>query len=336
VDSLSRRQFVQGLSVAGLGLLAGCGRQPLEAPMPTPAKVPVVGYLTRSTPGSTPYLEALRQGLQELGYVDGQNIIIEARGADGSDEQLLASAKELAHRPVDIMVTWGTVATLAAKATTSAIPIVMVSVGDPVQTRLVANLSRPGDNITGLTNTTRQLNRMRIELLRDAVPEATRVAVIWNPANPANLVYFREVEVTAQALGMRLQSLEVQSVADFERVFARATRGRADALLVAADATIADRSMGVVDFATTNRQPALYPARRFVDLGGLMALGPNLPELSRRSALYVDKILRGAKPANLSVEQPQEFELTINLRAAETIGIALPQSVLVRAMEIIQ
>jgi putative ABC transport system substrate-binding protein len=212
----------------------------------------------------------------------------------------------------------------------------MVSVGDPVQTRLVVSLSRPGDNITGLTNTSPQLNRRRLEILYETVPDAARVAVLWNPANPANLVYFREVEVAAQALGLRLQSLEVESPSGFDRVLARAARSRADALLVAADATIADQGPRLAEFAAGNRQPALYPARPFLDMGGLMALGANTPNLFRRSAHFVDKILRGAKPGTLPVERPQEFELAINLRAAEPLGLTIPPHVLHQATELIQ
>ena len=332
----SRRQVVQGVGIAGLGLLVGCGSTPLDAAIRRPARMPTIGYLTRSAPGATPQLDALRQGLQELGYVEGQNVAIAVRGAEGNDQALMAAARELAQRPVDLIVAWGTVATLAAKAATTTVPIVMVSVGDPVQTRLVTNLSRPGDNITGLTNTTPQLNRRRLELLKQAVPEASRVSVVWNPANPANVVYFREIEITAQALDLRPQSLEVESAAGFERIFARAARNRTDALLIAADAAIADQTSIVVEFARRNRQPALYPARRFVDVGGLMALGPNQLELFRRSAQYVDKILKGARPATLSVERPQEFELIVNLGAAEDIGLTLPESVLLQATEVIQ
>ena len=281
-------------------------------------------------------LEAFRQGLRNLGYVEGQNIVIDYRGADGRFEQLPDLAAELVRIKVDVIVALTAVAAQAAKQATTTIPIVMVGVGDPVEARLVANLSRPGGNITGSSSLAGELSAKRLELLKEVVPGLARVAALWNAGNPMKAADWREAQVAARTLRVSLQSREVRGPGDFESVFAAMTKDRPDALLTLGDPLLLQQRGRIVEFAARNRLPAMYEHRVYTDAGGLIAYGPNFRELYRRAATYVDKILKGAKPGDLPVEQPTKFELVINLKTAKALGLTIPQSVLLRADEVIQ
>jgi len=319
----------------------------LLAPLATHAqpagKVPTLGYLSRSSAKAFsemishgPLLGALQQGLGKLGYTEGQNIAVQSRWAEGRQEQLADFAAELVRLKVNVIVTSGTPASLAAKRATTTIPIVMVGVGDPVGSGLVASLARPGGNITGLTLLATKLGGKRLELLREVVPRLRRVAVFWNPANLSVALLLRETEVGARALGVQLLSLEVRGPEDFEAAFAAAIRGRADALIALEDPLTVVHRGRIIDFATKNRLPATCGLKEFAQAGGLMSYGASLPDLYRRAATYVDKILKGAKPADLPVEQPTKFELVINLKTAKALGLTIPQSILLRADQVIR
>ncbi len=326
---MNRRTFLCGLT---LGTLSA----PLAAEAQA-GKVARIGHLSfgSATPGSR-LDEAFRQGLRELGYVEGQNIVIEYRWAEGRAERLPDLAAELVSLKVDIIVAAGTPAPLAAKHATRTIPIVMSSAGDPVGSGLVASLARPGGNVTGLSTFTRELAAKRLQLLKEVVPGVSRVAVLWNAANPYAVLNMRETQAAARTLGVQVQSLEVRGPDDFENALPAAIKGRAGALIVVDDPLTYLYRMRIADFAARNRLPATYGFREFAEAGGLMAFGANLADLYRRAAIYVDKILKGAKPAELPVEQPTKFELIINLKTAKALGLTVPQSVLVRADEIIQ
>ena len=302
-----------------------------------PAKVPRIGFLQASSPSvNRHFADAFRQGLRAFGYVEGQNIAIEERWAEGKFERLPDLAAELVRLKVDVIVVGSTPGSRAAKQATTTIPIVMVNVGDPVGTGLVASLARPGGNVTGLSDLTVDMSAKRLELLKEVAPTASRVAVLWNPTHPTNPLQLRETQVAAQALGLTLQPVEVRSSDEFERAFAAMTRERASVLLVLGDIlTVLHRSR-VADLAAKNWLPAMYPFREQAEAGGLMSYGPSLPDMYRRAAAYVDKILKGSKPGDLPVEQPTKFELVINLKTAKTLGLKIPQSVLVRADEVIQ
>ena len=333
------QQRIHGLRTLRLCLLGALVLLGLVALAATqqPAKVPRIGFLWSSGRTATPKNEeAFRQGLRGLGYVEGQNIALENRWAEGRFDRLPALAGELVRVRVDLIVTAGTPAARAAKETTTTIPIVAVAVGDPVGTGLVASLARPGANLTGLSDITVDLSAKRLELLKEVVPTASRVAVLWNPAHPTNPLQLRETQVAAQALGMRLQSLEVRGSDELERTFAAMRRERPGALVVLSDPFMLLHRGRLADLAAKNRLPAMYPWREHAEAGGLMAYGPNLPDLFRRAATYVDKILKGAKPADLPVEQPTRFELVINLKTAKALGLTFPPSVLIRAEHVIQ
>ena len=279
---------------------------------------------------------AFRQRLRELGYVDGQNIAFEVRSAEGRAERLPDLAADLVRLKVDVIVAGGTPAPLAAKRATTAIPIVMASAGDPVGSGLVASLARPGGNVTGLSLLVPELGGKRLQLLKEVVPGVSRVAVLWNAANPYPVLVWRQTEAAARALGVHLQSLDVRGPDDLEGAFAAATRGRAGALITVEDPLTFGQRKRIVDFAARARLPAMYGFREFVDAGGLMSYAASLADLSRRAATYVDKILKGAKPADLPVEQPTKFELVINLKTAKALGLTIPPSVLIRADQVIQ
>jgi len=323
------------VATIGLGILAA----PLAAEAQRAAKVPVVGYLhPGAASGSLVRLrvDEVRQGLRELGWVEGRNIAIEYRWAEGKFERFPDLAADLVRLKVDVIVTAGTEAALIAKRATSMIPIVMVDPGDPVASGLVASLAHPGGNATGLTTITPDLAAKRLQLLKEAVPKISRVAVLWNSALPAAEVALNEMQAAAVALGVELQSVKVQGPSEFENAFAAITKERTAALIVFPDPlTFIHREL-IVNFAAKNRISAMSGAREFVDAGGLMSYGPNYPDMFRRAATYVDKILKGAKPADLPVEQPTRFELVINLKTAKALGLTIPQSILVRADQVIQ
>jgi putative ABC transport system substrate-binding protein len=313
---------------------------PLAAEAQQAAKVARIGYLTPSL-GVNPHLpEAFRQGLRDLGYVEGRNLVIEYREAEGKADRLPALAAELVALKVDVLVAaQGTRSALAAKQATRTVPIVFASVADPVASGLVTSLARPGGNVTGLSNLAPELVGKRLELLTQAVPGVTRVAVLWLPGalgERTDKDMLKEAEAAARALGVRLQVVEARGPADIDRAFSDMTRARAGALTVLPSNMFLREHRHLVDLAAKNRLPAVYPQREFVDAGGLMSYGANSADLSRRAATYVDKILKGAKPGDLPVEQPTKFELVINLKTAKALGLTIPQSLLQRADEVIQ
>ena len=301
-------------------------------------KVPRIGYLAVNSPSlDTQLIEAFQQGLRGLGWVDGQNITIEYRFAEGKLDQLHALVAELVGLKVDVIVSaGGTPPALAAKNATATIPIVFISTSDPVASCLVASLARPGGNVTGLSNSYAELSGKGLELLSEIVPKMSRVASLWNPANPATKTSLKDTEVAAQALRIQLQSLEVRGTQDFEAAFSQMTRARADALIIQADPIFRGERARLAELAVKNRLPTVVPQSTFVEAGGLMSYGTNNLDLYRRAATYVDKILKGAKPADLPVQQPMKFEFVINLKTAKALNLTIPQSVLYRADRVIK
>jgi putative ABC transport system substrate-binding protein len=275
--------------------------------------------------------------LRDLGWVEGQNLAIEWRYSGGRAELLPGFAEELVRLGVDLIVVPSTPTALAAKKTTQTIPLVTVAVGDPVALGLVANLARPGGNVTGLTSSVGpEITGKQLELLKEIVPKASRVAVLWNPGTPGNELWLREAESAARALGIELQPLEARSLNDFDRAFTAMTAKRAAALLVLGDVMLATNRMRLADLAVRSRLPAMYGLREAVEAGYLVSYGANTPDLFRRAATYVDRILKGAKPGDLPIEQPTKFELAINLRTAKALGLTIPPAMLARADQVIQ
>jgi len=302
-----------------------------------PAKVPRIGYLVPgSASTSRSSVDGFRQGLRDLGYVEGKNIVIEYRYAEGRDDRVRDLAADLVRLKVDIIVTSSTVAVGAAKELTGTIPIVMTGTGDPVATGLVANLARPGGNVTGLSAVSSDLSTKQLELVREIVPRIRRVAVLFDPANPVNIPAWKEMEGVAPGLGLQLLPLEVRGPEEYEPAFGAAARGRADALLVRRDPINQNYQTRIVSLAAQSKLPAMCPLRQYVEVGGLVSYGVSTVDLSRRAAMYVDKILKGAKPADLPIEQPMKFEMVINLKAAKQIGLTIPPNVLVRADRVIK
>ena len=309
----------------------------LRAEAQQPTKLHRIGYLLgASSSFYTARIDAFQQGLNELGYTEGKNIVIEYRYADGKADRLPALAVELVRLKLDVIVATTTPSVLAVKKASATIPIVFVSVADPVASGLVASLARPGGNITGLTILAPELSGKRLELLKEAVPKATRVAFLWNSANPAQGLLWKESQAAAQELRLQLQSLEVRSSNDFENAFEAALRERAQALITAPEPLINTHLKRIVEFAAKNRLPAMYAGPEVVDAGGLMSYAPDYTHQYRRAATYVDKILKGAKPADLPVEQPTKFEFIISLKAAKQIGLTIPPNVLARADKVIK
>jgi ABC-type uncharacterized transport system substrate-binding protein len=307
----------------------------VEAQQPT--KIPRIGYLGFGSPSTIPTrIEAFRQGLRELGYVEGKNIFIEWRSAEGNADRLPSLAAELVRLKVDIIVTNGPYSTRAAKAATVTIPIVMAAVGDPVGDGIVASLARPGGNITGLSSVAPELSGKRLELLKEIVPKLSRVAVFGSSTNPNTAGSLREVELAAGALKVKLQYLDVLSPKDIETAFRAAVKALAEAVLVLGGSLFNSQRTQVVELAVKSRLPAIYANQRTVEAGGLMSYGVINLDLDRRAATYVDKILKGAKPADLPVEQPTKFEFIINLKAAKQIGLTIPPNVLARADKVIK
>jgi putative ABC transport system substrate-binding protein len=308
----------------------------VEAQQPT--KIPRIGYLGFGSPSTIPTrIEAFRQGLRELGYVEDKNIFIEWRSAEGNADRLPSLAAELVRLKVDVIVTNGPYSTRAAKAATVTIPIVMAAVGDPVGDGIVAGLARPGGNITGLSSVAPELSGKRLELLKEIVPKLSRVAVFGSSTSPNTAGSLREVELAAGALKVKLQYLDVLSPKDIETAFRAASKGRADAVLfLVAGGVASGHQTQIADLAIKSRLPVIYGSQATVEAGGLMSYGVINLDLDRRAATYVDKILKGAKPADLPVEQPTKFELVINLKAAKQIGLTIPPNVLVRADKVIK
>ncbi|MGH7773307.1 MAG: ABC transporter substrate-binding protein [Candidatus Binatia bacterium] len=303
-----------------------------------PKKLPRIGLLSAGTPSAqAPTTEAaFRQGLRDLGYIEGQNIAIEYRYAQEKPQRLPALAAELVSLKVDVIVTTGATGTRSAKEATNTIPIVMAQDPDPVGNGFVANLARPGGNITGLSSLVAELGGKRLELLREVVPRLSRVAVLGTSTNPANVQQLKEIELAAKAIGVRLQFVDVLDPKDIETGFRAATKGRADAALVLGSPFFIPQRTKIAELAIKSRLPAIYNRSEFVEAGGLMTYGASIPDLYRRAATYVDKILKGTKPADLPVEQPMKFEFIVNLNAAKQIGLTVPPNVLVRADKVIR
>jgi len=301
-------------------------------------KIPRIGYLAASSlSGQSARIEAFRQGLRELGYVEGKNIVIEYRSAEGKLDRLPALAAELVRLKVDIIVTGGPIPTRVAKGATSTIPIVMTQDVDPVGTGLVASLARPGGNITGLSTLAPELSGKQLELLKETIPKLSRVAVFGTSTRAGNAQALEEIELAAKAFGVKLQYLDVLGPKDIETAFRAASKGRADAVLMMVAGGIANSlRTQIADLAVKSRLPAIYDRSEFVDDGGLMSYGVNRSDLARRAATYVDKIMKGRTPADLPVEQPMRFEFVINLNAAKQIGLTIPPNVLVRANRVIR
>ena len=307
---------------------------PLAADAQPPAKVSRIGVLVSSD--ATFPREAFLQALRELGYVEGKNIAIEYRSADMKLDRLPDLAAELVRLKVDVIVVSSNLAIIALKQATRDIPIVMTVVGDPVGAGFIASLARPGGNMTGLTNIAEELSGKRLELLKEISPKITRVAVLRNSTIPSHAVLWKETLAAATVLGVKLIPLDFKGPDEFESAFAAMLRERADSFIVLPDPLTTTRRQQIVDLAAKNRLPGMYPFGDFTDAGGLMYYGPRRIDMWRRGAYYVDRILKGAKPADLPVEQPTKFELVVNLRTAKALGLTVPQSVLIRADQVIQ
>jgi putative ABC transport system substrate-binding protein len=323
----ARRAFIVGT----LSLLAA----PLAAEAQPVEKVYRIGYLSmRSGPS---YLdEAFRHRLRELGYIEGQNLSIDYRWADWKPDRAVAFAAELVRLKVEVIVaTGGGVSALAAKKTTDTIPIIFTA-GDPVEAGLVARLDRPGGNLTGINVLTVELNAKRLDLLKEAIPAVSHVSVLVNPGNPTTRITLKDLEGTARALRLKLQVLEVRERQEIDTASTVMARERAEALLVVSDAMFFAQRERIVDLAVRHRLPAIFEWREFADAGGLLSYGTNIAEMYRRLAGYVDKVLRGAKPGDLPVEQPTRYELVINMKTAKALGLTIPPSVIARADEVIE
>jgi ABC-type uncharacterized transport system substrate-binding protein len=325
--------------IAMLILILALLAAPFAAEAQQAAKVPRIGYVSTNLAANPHTREAFRQGLRDLGYVEGRNVVIEYRSAEGKVERFPALAAELVALKVDVIVAANTRAALAAKQATRTLPIVFATAVDPVASGLVTSLARPGGNVTGLSILAPELVGKCLELLKQAVPGVSRVAVLWQPGGYGERTekeMLKEAEVAARALGVRLQFVEARGPTDFARAFSDMTGARAGALTVLSSVTFISERRRLVDLAAKNRLPTVYPGREFVDAGGLMAYGSDLADLNRRAATYVDEILKGTKPRDLPVQQPTKFELVVNLKTAKALGLTIPQSVLLRADEIIQ
>ena len=311
----------------------------LAAPLakaPQAGTIPRIGFLRTATPPES-YIEAFRQGLKERGYIEGKNIMFEYRWAESKAERLPELAAELVRLKVDVIVTEGTPPTLAATKASRTIPIVMASSGDPVGTGLIASLARPAGNVTGLTSISAELGGKILELLKDLVPNLTHVAVFAQADSPIEAFFMRSTEAPARALGLKLTSLRFRGPDDYESLFRRAIAERATALIMRGGPFISPaHRQQIVELAVKNRLPVIYGTRDWVDGGGLMSYGADRTDMYRRAATYVDKILKGAKPADLPVEQPTKFEMAINLIAAKQIGLTIPPTVLARADKVIE
>jgi putative ABC transport system substrate-binding protein len=307
---------------------------PLAPEAQPPTHVHRIGWLSGGE--RDPSVEAFLEAMRALGYVEGQNLVMEHRGAAGQYERLPALAAELVRLPVDVLLVVITPAALAAKDATTTIPIVMAAVGDPVGSGLVASLARPGGHVTGLASVSSELVGKQLEFLKEVLPTVSRMAVLWNPANPVHAVNVRAADVAAQALGVQLYPVEARGPDAFDRAFAAVTRAHAGALLILGDAVFTQHRSRLVELAATSRLPTMHKIRPFVEAGGLMAYGPNALDIRRRAAVYVDKILKGAKPADLPVEQPTKFDLVINLKTAQALALTIPPTLLFQADEVIR
>ena len=326
---ISRRAFIGGL--AG-GLLAA----PLAVEAQPAAKVPRVGLLGLGSAESSPLFEALRQGLRERGWVEGHNIAFEDRTTVGHYSRLPDVAAELVRLRVDVIVTLGTTPALAARKAAGTIPIVTTAGSDPVEMGLATSLARPGGNVTGLTSSGRELVGKRIELLKEALPRLSRIAVLWNPESRTQPLSLRDAEAAAKSLGLQIRPAEVRGPEDLEKAFASIAHERPEALALLASNMFRAHRVRIVELAARHRLPATFSDRGFVEAGGLMSYGPDEKAIFRQLANYVDRILKGAKPGDLPIEQPTKFELVINMKTAKALGLTIPHSLLQRADQIIQ
>jgi ABC-type uncharacterized transport system substrate-binding protein len=327
---MRRREFI--LAVGG-----AAAAWPLAARAQQPDKIQRVGFLGNSTAALEANLVGpFRDGLRDLGYQEGQNIVIEYRWAEGKYERFPALIAELLAAKVDVIVTAGTPASLAVKKATSSVPLVMIAVGEPVATGLVASLARPGGNITGVTSISPEIEGKRLELLREVVPGVSHIAVLWNAGSPVQVIQERETRVAAQALGMKMLSLGVRTLEEIEDALATILRERPEALFVLADRLFLHHRKRIMDFAVKHRLPGVHAYRELVEVGGLMSYGPSYADMHRRAATYVDRILKGEKPADLPVERPVKFVLVLNLKAAKALGLEIPPTFILRAEEVIE
>ena len=326
---MQRREFITLLSGIVAALATARAQQP--------AKIPRIGFLGNSTATMEANLIGpLRDGLRELGYEEGRNVIIEFRWADGKYDQFPALVAELLAAKVDVIITAGTPATLAIKKATSTVPLVFIAVGDPVGTGVVPNLGRPGGNITGLSSIAPDLEGKRLELLREVVPKLSHVAFFLNPANAFHTASMRQARVAAQSLGIKLQPMEVNKSEQLDGAFASIVKEKPDALLILADRIFLHNRKRMMEFAIQQRLPSVNAYRELVEAGGLISYGPSYEDMHRRAAVYVDKILKGTKPADLPIEQPTKFTLLINLKTAKTLGLTVPPTLVARADELIE
>lgn len=329
---MQRREFIALFA----GATAASAAWPLTAGAQTPSKIPRIGYIAASNATTTQSsVGAFRQGLKELGYVEGQTIVLDIRYGDGRSERIPELAAELVNLKMDLLVAGNSVAALAAKKASGTIPIIIVT-ADPVGLGLVASLARPGANVKGLSYFNEAIVAKRLQFLKEVVPGLVRLAVLRNPTVEVHTTFWRETEVAARTLGVVLQPLDVREPGDFEAAFAAAKRGNAQAFITLDDALTNSHRTRIANLALSNGLPAMYGLREFPDDGGLMSYGPNFADLFRRAATFVDKILRGAKPADLPVEQPTKFEFVINRKAAIALGIAIPSGLLAIADEVIE
>jgi len=328
---MDRRAFI---TIVGGGIIT----MPLVGEAQPVPKVPKIGLLSgASSTGVVVLVEAFKQGMQELGYVEGKTFVLEARYADNKSEKLPELARELVERKVDVIIATTDGPIAAVKRETRTIPIVMANSTDPVGTGFVASLARPGGNVTGMSNISADLSGKRLELIREVVPGLTRVAFLWNPDSRGTVLDYKESEAVASSLHLALQSIEVTSVADLDHAFSAVTAQRAQVLLVAPGNPVAfSKRFEIAAFAQRNRLPSMFGPREYVDAGGLMSYGPGVAFVYRQAATYVDKILKGRKPADLPVERPTKFELVINLKTAKALGLTMPRSVLERADQLIR
>ena len=323
---IDRRTFLAG---TGAVLLAA----PLAAEAQQAGKVYRIGFISVRSPRVDSNYEVFVEKLRELGYVPGQNVVIERRVGEGRNDTSYAAAAELLLRKIDVIWVGGTPGAQAVKRATSTVPVVFVAVSDPVGSGLVTSLSHPGGNITGLTHISKEVQAKRVQLLKELVPRVSRIAVLAGPSSSLTLT---ETQAAAQALGLQVDVVEVHGPDELEEAFSRAGRGRAQALVVLPEASFVAQGQRIGQLAVTNRLPTVFETKSYVSAGGLMSYGADLVEQVRRSAIYVDRILKGAKPADLPVEQPSKFELVINLKTAKALGLTIPQALLLRADEIIQ
>jgi len=338
-EQKKRGRKMMGSKVIGFALCAVLLALSFPSGAQQPAKIPRIGFVSGSgSPSNPPSSEkAFRQGLRDLGYVEGENILLEFRYAEGNRDRIPNLVAELVQTKVDMFVTGNLTAIRAAKQATQTIPIVMVTNADPVATKLIDSLARPGGNITGITNLNRDLSAKRLELLKEIVAKVSRVAVLWDQTNEGSAIGFQEYETAAHLLKIQLQSLEVRGPnPSLEGAFQAAAKGRANALIPIRNAVILRHTTRIAELAIKNRLPSMSDGSGFVEVGGLASYSSNDADLFKRAAVFADKILKGAKPADLPVEQPMKFEMVINLKTAKQIGVTIPQSVLYRADRVIR